>query len=56
MIEQKKLHNVEYLKNMVGLIANDARYPNEIKSSTAVGKVTFNRKLTRSSETGYTFN
>jgi len=56
MIEQKKLDNVEYFNYMGGLITNDTRYPSEIKSSIAVGKVTFNRKLTRSTEIGYKFN
>ena len=47
---------MEYFSYMGGLIINDARYPIEIKSRNAVEKVTFDRKLTLSSETGYKFN
>jgi hypothetical protein len=47
---------LEYFNYVGGLITNDARYPNEIKSRIAVETVTFNRELTRSSETGYKFN
>ena len=56
MIEQNRLKNVEYLNYMGGLITNYARYPSEIKSRIALEKVTFEKKLTRSSETGYKFN
>jgi hypothetical protein len=56
MIEQNQLDNVEYFSYMGGLIINNARYPIEIKSMIAVEKVTFDRTLTLSSETGYKLN
>jgi hypothetical protein len=56
MNRKNQLDNLEYFIYMGGFITNDARYPSEIKSRIALEKVTFTRKLTRSSEIGYKFN
>jgi len=52
MTKQNKLDSVEYFNYMSSLITIDARYPSEIKSSIAMGKVNVSRKHTRSSEPG----
>jgi hypothetical protein len=44
--DKKQLENVEYFSYLGSMITNDARRTQEIKSSIAKAKATFNKKRT----------
>jgi len=45
MVDQKQLENVQYFKHWGNLITNDSRCTREIKSTIAMAKATFNKKV-----------
>jgi hypothetical protein len=44
MIDQKHMHNVEYLNYLCSIITHDARFTREMKSRIAMAKAAFNKK------------